>query len=200
MDLSQISRDELLDLARRVIRAELSGGSIDPSVPPGSDPAMNSHAGTFVSLHEQTTHRLRGCVGRLDATAPLYRAVITAAKSVLDDPRFVNRRVTADELPKLEIEITVTWPPQPAPSVTDFDPLNDGIYLTIADRGGCFLPQVARETGWDKPTLLNRLCTEKLGMPADAWKLPQAKLEKFHTLLIGPEAFEIKDSGLSTKD
>jgi AmmeMemoRadiSam system protein A len=194
MDLSQTSRSGLLNLARRVIRTALAGGSTDCSMPAEWDPPLNSHAGAFVSLHELNTHRLRGCVGRLDASAPLFRAVIAAAKNVLDDPRFVNHRVTTDELPKLEIEITVTWPPQPAASVTDFDPLNDGIYLTIAGQGGCFLPQVARETGWDKQTLLNRLCTEKLGMPADAWKLPQAKLEKFHTLLIGPEPFE----GLST--
>jgi AmmeMemoRadiSam system protein A len=189
MDLSQTSRAELLDLARHVIRAELTHNPINLSAAPSSDPVLNSPAGAFVSLHELNTHRLRGCVGRLDATAPLYRAVIAGAKNVLNDPRFTQHLVTADELPKLEIEITVTWPLQPAAHVTDFDPLNDGIYLTIAGRAGCFLPQVAHDTGWDKQTLLNRLCTEKLGMPADAWKLPQAKLEKFHTLLIGPEPF-----------
>jgi AmmeMemoRadiSam system protein A len=187
MDLSETSRSHLLNLARGAIRAELSNRSLDSSALP--DPALSLPAGAFVSLHELKTHRLRGCVGRLDSTEPLYRAVLVAARSVLNDPRFDNRRITLVELENLEIEISVTWPLQSTAHTTDFDLLNDGIYLTIAGRAGCFLPQVARDTGWDKQTLLNRLCTEKLAMPAEAWKLPQAKLEKFQTLLIGPEPF-----------
>jgi len=39
------------------------------------------------------------------------------------------------------------------------------IYLTLNGRSGVFLPQVARETGWRRDQLLDRLCTEKDGLP-----------------------------------
>ena len=63
-------------------------------------------------------------------------------------------------------------------------------YLTMGGRTGCFLPQVARETGWSKEQLLGRLCQEKLGLAAIAWKHPEARLFTFTALIIGPEAFE----------
>jgi AMMECR1 domain-containing protein len=51
------------------------------------------------------------------------------------------------------------------------------------------LPQVARETGWTKEQLLDRLCTEKLGVSAIVWQHPNAKLFKFSSVILGPEAF-----------
>jgi AmmeMemoRadiSam system protein A len=179
---------ELLNLARGVIRNALNGHQIVVRVP--ADPALHQPAGAFVSLHAMRTHRLRGCVGRLDAAAPMFQAVANAAQSVLADPRFGTDRITLSELTDLEIEISLLAPLRPAASPTDFDPLRDGIYLTIGQRSGCFLPQVARETGWTKEQLLDRLCTEKLGVHVRAWLQPQARLQKFATLLIGPEPFE----------
>lgn len=177
----------LLDVARHTIRAEL--GSAGNLVIP-QDPVLHKPAGCFVTLHTLANHRLRGCVGRLDCQDPLIEAVRHSARSVLHDPRFVSCPVRLEELPHLEIEITVVFPLRPAADCMDFDLLNEGIYLTVGNRGGCFLPQVARETGWDKQQLLQRLCTEKLGLPPDAWRDPSARLMKFSTLLIGPEPFE----------
>src|SRR2546421_3833349 len=58
----------LLDLARGAIRCALSPHPV-PHLP--EDPQLHQPAGCFVSLHELRTHRLRGCVGRLDAKGPL---------------------------------------------------------------------------------------------------------------------------------
>jgi AMMECR1 domain-containing protein len=55
---------------------------------------------------------------------------------------------------------------------------------------------VARETGWTREQLLSRLCVEKMGLPADAWKLPGAKLQVFTTSVVGPEPFE---SGIAAR-
>ena len=57
-------------------------------------------------------------------------------------------------------------------------------------RTGCFLPQVARETGWTREQLLGRLCSEKMGLPAAFWMQAGAQLMTFTTLIIGPEPFE----------
>jgi AmmeMemoRadiSam system protein A len=190
MELTSDQRRTLLDVARQTIRSAL--GDPDGSAPPISisdDPALHQHAGCFVTLHHLHTHRLRGCVGRLDSRDELIEAVRQSAVNVLHDPRFVAMPVRMADLPQLELEITVILPLHPAPSCLDCDPANDGIYLIADDRAGCFLPQVARETGWSRQQLLSRLCTEKLGLSPEAWQNPTARLMTFQTLIVGPEPF-----------
>ena len=63
----------LLDAARETIRRALRGDANDVRACP--EPALMSPGGCFVSLHELRTHKLRGCVGRLDATQPLWNCV-----------------------------------------------------------------------------------------------------------------------------
>src|SRR5689334_8187337 len=168
MHLSETQRAHLLDIARLTIRHGLIARD-DQTVPtPASlnvlltDPELQDPAGCFVSLHELGTKRLRGCVGCLDAKQSLALAVQDGAESVLHDPRFHDRPVRVHELSKLEIEITVLSPLVDAANPLDFDPLEHGIYLTIGQESGCFLPQVARETGWTREQLLDRLSYEKL--------------------------------------
>ena len=178
----------LLDAARQTIRRRLRGEP--PHVAPCPDPALLAPGGCFVSLHELGSHRLRGCVGRMDASQPLWNCVHTSASNVLEDPRFCDEPVTAADLPRLEIEISVLSPMRPAATPMDFDPQSEGIYLIHCGRSGCFLPQVARETGWGREQLLSRLCTEKMGLPPNAWQEPGARLMVFSTTLVGPEPFE----------
>jgi uncharacterized protein len=188
VELSAQTRNELLGLARQVI-VERLGRSESPVTTP-ANAELQQPAGSFVSLHEMGTHKLRGCVGTLEATRPLWESVRHTAAAVLEDPRFTDNPVTAQELSRLEIEISVLSPLRQTQDPLDFDPLNDGIYLTFGQRAGCFLPQVARETGWTKEQLLDRLCLEKLALPAPTWRHPDAKLGKFSVTLIGPEPFQ----------
>src|SRR5258706_3483368 len=135
MNLSPDQQNALLDLARKSIKAALSGDH-DPSLP--IDPDLQQLAGCFVSLHETRGHRLRGCVGRLDAKAGLAETVVAMAQAVLEDPRFLTNPVTFDELIDLDIELSILSPLIPAPSPMEFDLINDGIYLTYGERSGCF--------------------------------------------------------------
>jgi len=183
----------LLQMARDVIRGRLENPQAlppDVDAPLDSpDPVLSAPAGCFVSLHNRSTHALRGCIGRIEAVDPLIVALRQAAASVLDDPRFQDQPVTMDELPELELELSILGELKLAASPLDFDPLVQGIFLTIDGRRGCFLPQVARETGWTREQLLNRLCAEKLGLSPHAWKAPDAQLQTFATAVIGPRPF-----------
>ncbi len=186
MDLSPQSQLELLAIARAALRAKVLKSPID--IPPPIDPQLLQPAGCFVSLHERETHDLRGCIGRLEATGPLWLAAREMAVGVLDDPRFVEQRLTPADLPRMEMELSVLSPLFPATPADDFNPLIHGVHLIVGERSGCFLPQVARETGWSRLQLLERLCTEKLGLPAQSWRDPSAKLMLFSTLIVGPAA------------
>jgi len=186
--LSSSARAALLDLARSALRERLTPTTAPQQFPDAPEnPELHSPAGCFVTLHQHSTHKLRGCVGRLDATKPLWENVYHTTAETLRDPRFTNQPVTANELNDLELEISLLSPPVQAANPLDFDLLNNGIYLTFASRAGFFLPQVARETGWSKEQLLARLCTEKLGLPPEIWKHADAKLFKFDVEVVGPE-------------
>jgi AmmeMemoRadiSam system protein A len=193
--LSASSRDALMHLARRVIRARVCSGceAVGPEFDAPADLELWQSAGSFVSLHEMDSHRLRGCVGRLDATVALWESVKQTAGSVLKDPRFANHPVLPLELPGLTLEISVISPLRPCLAL-EFDLLNDGIYVTFGERSGCFLPQVARETGWSREQLLERLCLEKLNLPGGIWRHGDAKFFSFPVEQIGPERFEMSET------
>jgi len=179
----------LLDVARDAIRAALGADGTDIKCLQEAAALNLPRCGCFVSLHEQVTHRLRGCIGRMIGDQPLAQTVADMARAVLEDPRFISHPVTAEELSRLEIELTILSPLQRAAGPLDFDPQMHGIYLTFGGEAGCFLPQVARETGWGREQLLERLCTEKMGLPPDAWQDPSAELRTFTVRILGPEAF-----------
>ena len=65
-----------------------------------------ANGGAFVTLKKHGA--LRGCVGRFDASEPLYKVVQEMAiASSTQDPRFTP--VEAKEIPELEIEISCTY-------------------------------------------------------------------------------------------
>jgi AmmeMemoRadiSam system protein A len=184
MEFSPATRAAILQFVSQTIVQRLGGTAGEISLPP--DPLLSMPMGCFVSLHRWENHGLRGCIGVLESDRPLSAALAHSAEGTLADPRFINQPVTLAELPLLTLEVTVIGPMRPVPTPLDFQPLEEGIYLTIGPRGGCFLPQVARETGWTREQLLARLCQEKLGLPPDAWKQPDAALRVFSADVIGP--------------
>ena len=187
MNLTPGQQRFLLDLARSAIVNTLRGLRSQP--PQVNDAVLNTASGCFVTLHDAASHRLRGCIGRIQSGDPLIVGVHESAISVLDDPRFVNNRISLQELPLLDLEVSVLSPLMPAANTLDFEPREHGIFLTCQGRTGTFLPQVARETGWNREQLLTRLCGEKMGIPPEAWKDAGARLFKYTALVIGPVPF-----------
>src|ERR1700759_5429100 len=98
MALSRESRASLLNIARAALLERVTGEARSPSPIAVTEPDLNAPAGCFVSLHEHTTHRLGGCVGRIDPQASLAETVRKTAGDVLEDPRFVKHRVTSADL------------------------------------------------------------------------------------------------------
>src|SRR3954451_22181174 len=107
MNLSDEHQRCLLDLARASLRAALTGER-PPPLPEDED--LRQSAGCFVSLHAVEGHRLRGCVGRLDAKGPLAEVVSAMAQAVLEDPRFRDSLLTVEKGKGLEIELSILSP------------------------------------------------------------------------------------------
>jgi AmmeMemoRadiSam system protein A len=177
-EYSKQERIELLRLAHQSIDAALEGRNL--TVPPPS-PHLAEKRGAFTTLH--LGGRLRGCIGYVDASNPLYETVIeTAAAAALQDPRFVP--VNVEEAKALQIEISVMspmFPIQPEEVVIG----KHGLLVTHRGRRGLLLPQVPLEWGWNREQFLTQLCY-KAGLPGDAWQRG-AQLEAFTAEVFGEE-------------
>ncbi len=137
-------------------------------------PERERRQGVFVTINRtdpdevRTQGRLRGCIGQPEPAFPLYYGTVQAAlDAALRDPRF--EPVTAAELPRLEVEVTVLSPRKPVASWRDIRLGTHGIVLEKGGRSALFLPQVAPEQGWTIEQTLTALA-EKAGLPGDGWK------------------------------
>ncbi len=170
----------LYDLAREAVSAWARGKPLPP-VPP--DPALQRHAGVFVSLHR--AGELRGCIGHLEDDLPLgevtRRMAVAAAR---EDPRFAP--LGPDELEGLEVEISVLTPVVRV-KPEEVTPGRDGVLVRRGGRQGLLLPQVAPEMRWGREDLLDGTC-RKAGLVPGAWRDPATELFTFQAQVIaGPE-------------
>jgi AmmeMemoRadiSam system protein A len=186
--MNEIQKKTLLKAAKEAVESAVRRNSVPEPVT--DDVELLGEQGCFVTL--KTGEQLRGCIGQFTADRPLIEMVSQmAVSSCLHDPRFVGSRITPQELTELEIEISVL-----SPMVRTDDPLSlhlgvDGIYITDGVRSGCFLPQVATETGWDAKQFLSYCCAHKAGLPADAWKGPDVEVYLFTAEVFGAHWTEI---------
>ena len=180
MDAS--SHQRLLDIARASIESAIA----DKSLPTFAvaEPELQGKSGCFVTLH--VDGRLRGCLGHFTSDKPLYQLVSEmACASATQDPRFIGNRITPDELPRLEIEISVLSPLERIANPLDIELGKHGIHIRNGMNVGCFLPQVAAEQGWTKEEFLGYCCSHKAGLAYDAWKDPETAVEVFTAEVFG---------------
>jgi AmmeMemoRadiSam system protein A len=176
--LSDADKAALLATAREAIEARLADRA--PRFPPAT-PALSTPCGAFVTL--KSGHALRGCIGHITASRPLLETVKEVAlSSAFEDPRFSPMR--PDRWPGVRIEISAL---SPFERVTDPGGIQVGVHGVMVRQGprsGLLLPQVAPEQGWDRDTFLTHACY-KAGLPGDAWKWPETRIEIFSAVVFG---------------
>lgn len=186
--MNDVQKQALLKVVRETIKSCLCGEAI--GIPKSDDPALNEHCGCFVTL--KNGERLRGCIGQFVSEVPLIELVSDmAVSSSTKDPRFFNDAITVAETEQLDIEISVLSPLK----YTD-DPLSlrlgvDGIYIKKGFASGCFLPQVATETGWSSEEFLSQCCAHKAGLGARAWEDEETEVYLFTADVFGASFKEI---------
>ncbi len=157
----------LLYIARNSIESAIADTLNEQSEIEITNPALKEKSGAFVTL--KTHGKLRGCIGRMISDIPLHKLVSEMAVSAAtDDSRF--NQIQPSELKNLEIDISVLSPLQKIDDPLDFELGIHGIYIKKNSRNGCFLPQVATDTGWVKEEFLSQCCSMKAGLSSDAWK------------------------------
>lgn len=176
--LGPADREALLAIARAAVEAAAEGRSPPAfEIPPGP---LAERRGAFVTLKKGGD--LRGCLGRFEPDAPLAQTVAEMARAAaLEDPRFDP--VAPAEAGEIEVTVSVLGPLRRVRP----DEIRlgiDGVRISCGGRSGCFLPQVARETGWDLETFLERCAVEKAGLPPRRWRRT-AEIEAFEVEEVG---------------
>ncbi len=184
--LSQAEQQILLRLAREAIEDIVQRHYLPPLDLATLPPRLREDGAAFVTLTENG--ELRGCIGALEATQPLAEDVREhAAAAAVEDFRFPP--VRAEEIQRLEIEISRLTTPQPLAYDGPLDLLQrlrpgiDGVVLKDGFRRATFLPQV-----WEKLPepieFLEQLCM-KMGAPRNAWRV-----RKLEVLTYQVESFQ----------
>lgn len=177
-EYSPSERELLLRLAHSSIEAAVDERELGLS-PPSEH--LAECRGAFTTLHLQG--KLRGCIGYVFPTSPLYRTIAeTARAAALDDPRF--QPVSREEVMLLKVEISVLSRLRPiVPEEIVIG--KHGLVVTQGSRRGLLLPQVPVEWDWNAETFLAQTCL-KAGLAPDAWRYG-AELQAFTAEVFGEE-------------
>ncbi len=173
LGLTAEEKKELLEIVKKTV-GEVSHGK-KPSKIDSTLQGLKEKRGAFVTLYKRGM--LRGCIGALQASRPLYLTVQEMAQAACSqDPRF--RPVNPDELKFLDFEVSVLTPFELVKDVSDIKVGLHGLLIRKGSRSGLLLPQVASERNWDVETFLRETC-RKAGLPPEAWKEPDAEIYSF---------------------
>ncbi|MCD4783002.1 MAG: AmmeMemoRadiSam system protein B [Candidatus Eremiobacteraeota bacterium] len=164
----------LISMARKTLEEKLINGK-DVEFDQKSD-LLDKKLGLFVTLRKGP--HLRGCIGHCFPYKKLRIALPELAlAAALGDSRFPTMK--KGELKDINIEISLLSPMR---QISDYNKIKipgHGVYVKKGFRSGVFLPQVAVETGWNRETFMAHLCSDKAGLPSDAWKKPGIELYVF---------------------
>jgi len=181
--LTETDQKILLHIARNSVQAHLTGEALTfPEVFSG---ILNEFRGNFVSIHKRL--ELRGCIGNLYPTGPLYRSVSECSISAATrDPRFPSLAV--EELPHVDFEISVLSSMQRVEDIAAIEIGKHGLLVSKRHCRGLLLPQVAAAFGWDQITFLQEAC-KKAGLKPDDWK--EASIHCFSAVVFGEQQLHI---------
>ncbi len=165
--VSKKDKADLLGIARLTMEEYVRNGKTPELDVSGFSETLKTPCGAFVTLHKDG--QLRGCIGRFDASEPLYEVVqLMAVAASTRDYRF--SKVKAEEFDDIELEISVLTPMKKIESIDEIELGKHGIYIKKGSSSGTFLPQVATETGWDLEQFLGHCARDKARIGWDGWK------------------------------
>jgi hypothetical protein len=169
--LTEHDKTTLLGVARQALEAAVQYSPLPRLELSGLTLRLQKPGASFVTLSSSGV--LRGCIGTIKHDRPLALDVqFHAQAAARDDYRFAP--VLPEELPQIDIEISVLNQPHPLRYKNSQDLLQklkpgvDGVILMHGVHRGTFLPQV-----WKRVTcpeqFLDLLC-QKACLPPTAWR------------------------------
>ncbi len=183
MELNDSRKKLLLEIARKSLVSSVLKTNV--SYPDVSDSVLNEKCGAFVTL--SISGNLRGCIGNIRASAPLWETVRKMAReAALSDPRFYP--VSKNEIDDIEIEISVLSPFILINDTSQIEVGRHGLFIKKGFHQGLLLPQVAADYNWDTVEFLGQTC-RKAGLPELCWKEKNCEIYIFSATVFSEEQF-----------
>ncbi len=170
----------LKKIARQSIKNSIKGKKVDlkhffnKEIPE----ELKKKTGAFVTLNKND--KLRGCVGRIkEEKLPIYKLIPKmAVAAALKDNRFMP--VTISELDDIDINISILSPLKKTNKPNeDIKIGKHGVYVKKDFKSAVFLPEVAKEAGWNLEELMNNLL--KKGRIQGGWRKGDINIYTFTT-------------------
>lgn len=168
--MTQFEKLVLLSLAREHLYYKLTNYQI-PSylVMPISSPVFKLPLGVFCTI-TKGDNELRGCIGTTETSNPEH-TIETNVKKYIEESAFKDSRFNSlepYEYNRIQISITILYKIKKI-NINDYFKNKfilgkDGILINYNNLTGYFLPSVATEYNYNKKTLLEQLCINKLGL------------------------------------
>ena len=136
----------------------------------------------FVSIEHYPTKVQRGCVGSYKQAGKLKDALIDAAISATEDPRFVP--VSHREFDHMIVGVNLLSKPilirhTDAGSMSEHVKVGkDGLIIEYGYKSGILMPDSAAEGNWNSEEFLENLCI-MAGLAPGSWKMGAAKIFRF---------------------
>ncbi len=165
-EASRFSYEEkqmILDIAKACVQYSVQHGQVAKVDYDTVPEKFKEDCAVFVTLEKKG--QLRGCIGDIVPQRSLIDSVIQRAYSAaLEDPRFP--KVSVEELPSIDVEVSVLSPLKPILSYNEIDVAKHGVVLQKGRNSAVFLPHVATEQGWNREEMLLHLA-QKAGLNAE---------------------------------
>ena len=156
----------LLNIARIAISERYNIDTIKIDIDEEDKALLQKHSGVFVTLEKNGA--LRGCIGYVEPIMSLLEAVVSMAHaSAFSDNRF--NIVSKDELPHINISITILTPIESIETIEEFILYKHGLVIRKGSHRGLLLPQVAKEHNMNRDDFISNTCL-KAGLDKDIWK------------------------------
>lgn len=170
LTLTDAEKRALKDLVRLSIASALADKPEALPEPPTE--LLTRELGAFVTL--TLDGRLRGCIGNVLGSGPLWRTVWSMARAAaFEDPRFPP--LTLREFEAVHVEISILGPVEACADLERIVVGRHGLIASSGSRQGLLLPQVPVEWGWNREQFLSQTC-RKAGLPESAWRLPETRI------------------------
>lgn len=150
------------NLAREALACHFNGKTLDNNRI--TNKTLLTKSACFVSLHQKSTHQLRGCIGTIFPSYPMLAQEIihNAVAAATSDDRFPP--ISKGELGDLDISVDVLSYPEKV-AEKDLDPRSFGVIVKAGDgRTGVLLPNLE---GIDKTSDQIAIALQKAGISQD---------------------------------
>jgi AmmeMemoRadiSam system protein A len=147
---------------------------------------LKKNYGAFVTLRRNG--ELRGCIGFIKSQNNLFETVkLASTYAATIDKRF--EPISKEELPFLDIEISVLSAPQKIRSYDEIVLGKHGLIVREPEGEGLLLPQVLIEHKMNKEEYLSSIC-RKAGLRPNLWKEKMLNLYVFTAEVFSESEFK----------